>query len=418
MPIDPRIALGVQQSTFDPAAAMQNAFAIRNAQQTNQLNQMKLAAEQQAAQEAAGLQNYLTSANLSTPEGLSGLYRYGKAGATTATSIAERQKLEQEGASATALEQQRLAEYHLKRREVMDSISQSIAYDPSDANISYAAKQAHDSGLFHPSEIDEFTSHFLPLPYEQRKAAFGTAGMSGAQKSEAERRAAQTKNEEEQRRQEDSRIALERRRVQIAEAQNKRDQQTFDQEQSTAGKLGITKAAYQKLESAYPASTAANESANFAIDSQIADLKALRDHKGLSSIAGPFDAATKGIQVTEDTTAAQALFDKVASGQTIQNLIDLRRASPTGAGLSSISDKDVAMLKEGTGLNQRQYTPALKAQINSAIEKLENAKEVMNRQYTTTYSYKSSAPSTPAADDKAQTQKLEDPLGIRKSKAK
>lgn len=198
-------------------------------------------------------------------------------------------------------------------------------------------------------------------------------------------------------------LNLERRRVQIAEAQNKRDQATFDQEQSTAGKLGITKAAYQKLESAYPASTAANESANFAIDSQIADLKALRDHKGLSSIAGPFDAATKGLQVTEDTTAAQALFDKVASGQTIQNLIDLRRASPTGAGLSSISDKDVAMLKEGTGLNQRQYTPALKAQINSAIEKLENAKEVMNKQYTTTYSYKSGTPSAPAAGGGAQT---------------
>ena len=198
-------------------------------------------------------------------------------------------------------------------------------------------------------------------------------------------------------------LQLERRRVEIAEAQNKRDQATFDQEQSTAGKLGITKAAYQKLESAYPTSTAANESANFAIDSQIADLKALRDHKGLSSIAGPFDAATKGLQVTEDTTSAQALLDKVASGQTIQNLIDLRRSSPTGAGLSSISDKDVAMLKESTGLNQRQYTPALKAQINSAIEKLENAKEVMNKQYTTTYSYKFGASSAPAAGGEAQT---------------
>ena len=192
-------------------------------------------------------------------------------------------------------------------------------------------------------------------------------------------------------------LQLERRSVEVAEAQNKRDQATFDQEQSTAGKLGITKAAYQKLESAYPMSTAANESANFSIDSQIADLKALRDHKGLSSIAGPFDAATKGLQVTEDTTSAQALLDKVASGQTIQVLIDLRRSSPTGAGLSVISDKDIVLLKETTGLNQRQYTPALKAQINSAIEKLENAKEVMNKHYTTTYSYKFGASSAPAA---------------------
>ena len=206
-------------------------------------------------------------------------------------------------------------------------------------------------------------------------------------------------------------LQLDRRSVEIAEAQNKRDQATFDQEQSTAGKLGITKAAYQKLESAYPTSTAANESANFAIDSQIADLKALRDHKGLSSIAGPFDAATKGLQVTEDTTSAQALLDKVASGQTIQVLIDLRRSSPTGAGLSVISDKDIVLLEKTTGLNQRQYTPALKAQINSAIEKLENAKEVMNKHYTTTYSYKFGASSAPAAGGKAQTPAATDGWG-------
>ena len=104
MPYDPTIALKVAQPQFDVGTAMQNALAIRNAQQAGQLNQLKLQQEQQAMQEAAGLQNYLTSANLNTPEGLSGLYRYGTPGAATAKSIAERQAAEalttQRGAEA------------------------------------------------------------------------------------------------------------------------------------------------------------------------------------------------------------------------------------------------------------------------------------------------------------------------------
>lgn len=115
MPIDPRIALGVQQSTFDPAAAMQNALALRNAQQTGQLNQLKLQQEQQAMQEAAGLQNYLASANLSTPEGMSGLLKYGTPGATVAKTIAERQKTLQEIETSKATEKKTLGEYSLKK---------------------------------------------------------------------------------------------------------------------------------------------------------------------------------------------------------------------------------------------------------------------------------------------------------------
>jgi hypothetical protein len=46
-------------------------------------------------------------------------------------------------------------------------------------------------------------------------------------------------------------------------------------------------------------------------------------------------------------------------------------------------------LREGTGLDQSQYSDSLKKQINSAISKLKNAKTAVNNQYNTTYSYKS-----------------------------
>lgn len=69
MPYDPTIALRAVQPQIDFGGAVQNAMAFRNAQQINQLNQLKLAQEQQAMQQEAGLRNYLAqSPNLSAPE--------------------------------------------------------------------------------------------------------------------------------------------------------------------------------------------------------------------------------------------------------------------------------------------------------------------------------------------------------------
>ena len=123
MPIDPSIALKAAPSSFDLGQTLQNALTIRGMQQTNQLNQMKLAQAQQSADEENALRNYLTSSNLSTPEGLTGLYRYGSAGAGVAKSIAERQKLEQEGKTSAALGQKHLID---TAKAQQDWVSQSL----------------------------------------------------------------------------------------------------------------------------------------------------------------------------------------------------------------------------------------------------------------------------------------------------
>ena len=101
------------------------------------------------------------------------------------------------------------------------------------------------------------------------------------------------------------------------------------------------------------------------------------------------------MQFLEGTKEAQSLFDKVYSGQTLQGLVDLRRSSPTGAGVGSASDKDMLLFGKSSGLDQSQYASALKKQINSNIEKLENAKSVINKAYSTTYSYKSGGATPP-----------------------
>jgi hypothetical protein len=406
MPIDPRIALGVQPSTFDPATAIQNALTIRNAQQTNQLNQMKLASEQQTMEESNALRNYLSSADLSTPEGLGGLYRYGTSGAATAKAVAERLKLQQETATSKASEKKNVMDEAKSRQEWLDQAFQNLASNPSNENIVSWVQDAVINGYMDQAQAASTQQQMLSIPIENRSQHFRLKGMSGAQKSEAQRRADETAGETEQRAEtkawhertakiDEANVSLRRREVELKEAENKRDQATFDLEQSTAGRLGITPKAFRERENNYPAATASNESANNAIDAQIADLIALRDHPSLPAITGPYDSRTKGVQFLEGTKDAQSLFNKVVSGQTLQSLIDLRRSSPTGAGLSSISDKDMATLREGTGLDQSQYSDSLKKRINEAISKLENAKTTINNQYSTTYSYKSGG-KTPA----------------------
>lgn len=199
MPIDPRIALGVQQYQAPNMLEMaQNAMAIRNAQQTNQLNQMKLAAEQQSMDEANALRNYLTSADLSTPEGLSGLYRYGTAGAAIAKDVAERLKAEQETETSKQLGIKHKFDAASARQSFVDQAMQNLSTNPSDENIKAWVQDAVINGYMDQTQAEVTLQHNLSIPVQERPAFFKQLGMTGAQKSEAQRREEQTALEKQQ----------------------------------------------------------------------------------------------------------------------------------------------------------------------------------------------------------------------------
>jgi hypothetical protein len=98
MPYDPTIALRAVQPQIDFGGAVQNAMAFRNAQQVNQLNQLKLAQEQQAMQQETGLRNYLAqSPDLSAPETQRQLIgQYGAAGIDVVNKELQRRKFQEE----------------------------------------------------------------------------------------------------------------------------------------------------------------------------------------------------------------------------------------------------------------------------------------------------------------------------------
>lgn len=146
MPLDPRIALGVQQFQAPNMLEMaQNAMAVRNAQQTNQLNQMKLAAEQQSMDEANALRSYLASnPDLSSAEAQNRLVsQYGSAG----LDILNRQ---QELANRRLAGQVSQQEYDAnKHKQVQEGISKIAEY----TNKADALKGLAES--FEKGNIDE-----------------------------------------------------------------------------------------------------------------------------------------------------------------------------------------------------------------------------------------------------------------------
>jgi hypothetical protein len=147
----------------------------------------------------------------------------------------------------------------------------------------------------------------------------------------------------------------------------------------------------QKREAALPAATSAMKGFESKSDSFIADLKALRDHPGLSSITGFVYGRTPS--ATREGRAAQALYDKVVAKGGFQALQDLRDASKTGGALGNVSNTEGAQLKSSfAAIDRTQDAPDVQAAIDQAISSIEGSKTRMREAYDSTYSYKANAP--------------------------
>ncbi len=152
----------------------------------------------------------------------------------------------------------------------------------------------------------------------------------------------------------------------------------------------------QKREAALPAATSAMKGFESKSDSFIADLKALRDHPGLSSITGLVYGRTPS--ATREGRAAQALYDKVVAKGGFQALQDLRDASKTGGALGNVSNTEGAQLKSSfAAIDRTQDAPDVQAAIDQAISSIEGSKTRMREAYDSTYSYKSGGAPAAAA---------------------
>lgn len=185
---------------------------------------------------------------------------------------------------------------------------------------------------------------------------------------------------------EQQRIALEQRRVDLAEKEAQR---------KTQGLEALPPKEIQKREAVFPQATSAIKGYETKSDAFIKDLKALRDDPGLDQITGAIYGRTPS--VSREGSRAQALYDKITAKGGFQALQDLRDASKTGGALGNVSNQEGKQLTASfAAIDRRQAKEDVQAAIDQAIADIEGSKTRVREAYDSTYSYKT--PAAPATN--------------------
>jgi hypothetical protein len=192
---------------------------------------------------------------------------------------------------------------------------------------------------------------------------------------------------EETRRHNKAMEGLDARRVSITAAAEQRKAEQGDSPLSQKDK--------QKREAAYPQSNAAIKGIEAKSESFINDLKALRDHPGLSQITGLI--AGRAPAVTKEGRAAQALYDKILAKGGFEMLQQMREASKTGGALGNVSNQEGKQLQASfAAIDRRQDAADVKKALETAISDVEGARTRSREAFSETYSYREQPSAAPA----------------------
>jgi hypothetical protein len=152
----------------------------------------------------------------------------------------------------------------------------------------------------------------------------------------------------------------------------------------------------QKREAAYPKASAAFRGLTTELDTQIADLEALRDHPGLSGITGLVYGRTPAL--TDNAREAKAKLKTILARGGFQALTKMRADSPNGSALGSVSDVEGHYLRDSYApLDTTQSTESFKKGLNGAIAQAKASKLNIQQAYDDTYGYRDAAKSSPDA---------------------
>jgi hypothetical protein len=145
MAIDPNIALGYKPIQFEQRNPLAEYAQIQNIQTGQLQNQL---ARQQMEQEQ-GVINYLGSANLGTPEGISGLNKFGKTGLGYAKLIAEQE--------ANALKNKEMqGKLRDQQMSALGTGLTSVMNDPTDEKLGQAFDRLDATGVDTKKLRDQF----------------------------------------------------------------------------------------------------------------------------------------------------------------------------------------------------------------------------------------------------------------------
>lgn len=180
---------------------------------------------------------------------------------------------------------------------------------------------------------------------------------------------------------------IDARRVNISAAAEER--------KATQGEATLSTKDIQKREAAYPQANAAIKGIEAKSESFINDLKALRDHPGLSQITGLI--AGRAPAITKEGRAAQALYDKILAKGGFEMLQQMREASKTGGALGNVSNQEGKQLQASfAAIDRRQDAADVKKALDTAISDVEGARVRSREAFSETYSYREQPSAAPA----------------------
>jgi len=134
-------------------------------------------------------------------------------------------------------------------------------------------------------------------------------------------------------------------------------------------------------------------------------LTALKTHPGLPGITGAVFGRTPS--VSDDSMAAQSVYDNVVNNIFVNALQSMRAASKTGGAVGNVSDKEGSRLEQTlAALARAQSTGDFKNQVDIALSRLTIAEKNIKEAYDSTYEYRAKpAGGAPAGNETYEQRK-------------
>lgn len=419
--IDSNIAMGYRPIQIEnPLNQLAAVTQIQSGLQGQQMNALKMKETERELGENEQIRNYLTSADLKTPEGRAGLRRFGKTGLAYEKLIADQEKAD------------------LERKELGGKISKQdtdrnnqrlrdLSRNPSDANI-----QAHfeDFIIENPNDARKIEDaqrrrdYLLSADMPTRNAYLSSIGATASDlKPTVKDRdiggsiiptvldpysglpistgqpivktpTIADKISQQRLKLEQDKVLREQTMGTIP-AGYRLNKDTKELEAIPGGPttVALSPKDKQKREAAYPKATSSLKAFDDTSNSLIKDLAELRDHPGLNSITGI--AAGRAPGITKNGRAAQALYDKIVARGGFQALTDLKAAGGT---LGAVSNQEGTQLKDSwAAINRTQDADDVRKALDQALTTVQTSKDRIRDEYESTYEYRNTVPRSNAA---------------------
>ena len=183
MAIDASIALGVKPVQLEsPINQMSNVYALQNAAQSNQLNQMKMEEYKRGLAESESFKRNMLGVDASTPEGQQSIYnnlvRAGRVddAAKFAKNIVETGNLKLTG-------QETQVKINKQKMEQRQATLRDTSRNPSDANLTAHVEDVMMSPLYSDEEkaaSKRMLTQLLAMPIPERQAFLASQGASAS----------------------------------------------------------------------------------------------------------------------------------------------------------------------------------------------------------------------------------------------